>query len=194
MNTLMLSELFGGAERYKALKCIFESPGRDFGSRELAGEAHIDPGNASRWLRRWTEAGLLEKKEVFKRPRYSASQDPALEHLRLFFQQDSELVRVVKERVAKAGRRIEAAAIFGSTARGTATAESDIDLLLLTDMPRVEALAWFKPAGRLLGRPVDVLAFTAADWKQAIADKSPLAAEILADALIAVKGEIHAVE
>jgi hypothetical protein len=43
MNTKMLSELFGGAERYKALKCLFANPGRDFGVRELVGEHKSPP-------------------------------------------------------------------------------------------------------------------------------------------------------
>ena len=193
MNTQMLSELFGGAERYKALKCIFADPSRDFGSRELASEAHIDPGNASRWLRRWTEAGILEKKEVFKRPRYLASRDPALAHLRLFFQQDSDLARILREQIARLGERVEAAVVFGSTANGTATADSDIDLLLVTDMPRVEAQAFFKPIGRKLGRPVNVLTYEAQSWKHAVERANPLAAEILAGALIPLKGDIHAV-
>jgi hypothetical protein len=31
-------------------------PARAFGTRELAAAAGIDPANASRWLRRWSEA------------------------------------------------------------------------------------------------------------------------------------------
>lgn len=192
MNTQMLAELFGGAERYKALKCLFENPGRDFGARELAGEAQIDPGNASRWLRRWADAGLLEKKEILKRTRYFASRDPALSYLRLFFQQDSELARLLDAQVAELGERVKAAAIFGSTAQGTDSADSDIDLLLVTDMPRVEAQTLFKPVGRLLGRPVNVLTYEPSRWREAVASGNPLAAEILGGALIQLKGDLHA--
>lgn len=193
MNTQMLSELFGGADRYKALKRIFADPSREFGPRELASEARIDPGNASRWLKRWTEAGLLDKKVLANRPRYRASRDPALTHLRLFFQQDGELARTLATQVGKLGERVEAAVIFGSTANGTSTAESDIDLLLITDMPRVEVQAFFKPVGRELGRPVNVLAYDAKKWKQASASRNPLTAEILGGPLLPLKGDLHAV-
>ena len=60
MNTALLSELFGGLSRYKALRCLYEQPARAFGTRELATLAGIDAGNASRWLRRWSEVGLVE--------------------------------------------------------------------------------------------------------------------------------------
>ena len=192
MNAQMLSELFGGAERYKALRCLFAEPTRDFGARELAAEADIDPGNASRWLRRWADVGLLERKEILKRPRYLVSRDPALTHLRLFLQQDSKLARVLGERVVELGARVEAAAIFGSTAKGAETADSDIDLLLLTDMSRVEAQAAFKPAGRELGRPVNVLTYEPRRWKKAVAGENPFVADILGGALIELKGDVHA--
>ena len=193
MNTQMLSELFGGAERYKALRCVFANPERDFGARELASEAHIDPGNASRWLRRWADTGLLEKKEVLKRPRYVASRDPALAHLRQFFQQDNDLARTLGDKVIELGKRVEAAAIFGSMAQGTAMADSDIDLLLVTDMSRVEAQTAFKAPGRTLGRPVNVLTYDAKSWKRALADNNPLTTEILGGALIPLKGDLRAI-
>ncbi|NNU44764.1 hypothetical protein [Ramlibacter montanisoli] len=47
-----MTELLGGAGRYKALRCLYEQPSRAFGTRELAALAGIDPSNASRWLRR----------------------------------------------------------------------------------------------------------------------------------------------
>ena len=193
MNTHMLSELFGGAERYKALKCLFANPGRDFGARELAGEAQIDPGNASRWLRRWAAAGLLETKEILRRPRYFASRDPALAHLRLFLQQDSELARKLGALIVELGARVEVAAVFGSTAQGTEGADSDIDLLLVTDMPQVEAQALFKPVGRQLGRPVNVLTYEPSRWKDALTQSNPFAQELLDGPLIQLKGNLHAV-
>ncbi|MFT3816399.1 MAG: nucleotidyltransferase domain-containing protein [Rubrivivax sp.] len=193
MNVQMLAELFGGAERSKALKCLFANPGRDFGARELASAAQVDPGNASRWLRRWAAAGLLETRQVLNRPRYSVSRDPSLAHLKLFFQHDSELARAIGAQIARLGGRVEAAAVFGSTAQGTDAADSDVDLLLLTDMPRVEAQALFKPVGRWLKRPINVLTYEPARWKKARAGGDPLVSEILGGALIELKGDLHAI-
>lgn len=193
MNIRMLSELFGGSDRYKALKCLFANAARDFGARELASEAGIDPGNASRWLRRWAAAGLLEKKEVLNRPRYLASSDPALAHLKLFFQQDSELTRLLRAKVGELGERVEAAAVFGSTAKGTDSTDSDIDLLLITSMPRVEAQTIFKPIGRQLKRPVNVLTYEPGRWKEAVIRGNPFVNEILGNALIPLKGDLHAI-
>jgi predicted nucleotidyltransferase len=191
MNDRMATELFGGADRYKALRCIFQNPGRHFGARELAAEAGIDPGNASRWLRRWAGVGLLEKTAVLNMPRYTAATDPSLQHLLLFFQQDSDMVRLLRERIAEATVTIDAAAVFGSTAKGTTGANSDIDVLLLTGMSRLAAQTLFKPVARKLGRPVNALVYRTRDWQEAVAGGNPLALDILGGSLITLKGDIR---
>lgn len=76
MNTALMTELFGGAGRYKALRCLFEHADRAFGTRELATAAGIDAGNASRWLRRWTDIGLLERRTERGLAVFQASKDP----------------------------------------------------------------------------------------------------------------------
>jgi hypothetical protein len=101
MNAALLAELFGGTDRFRALSCLFENPGRTYGARELAAEAGIDPGNASRWLRRWADAGLLEKTHVLKMPRYRPVADPSLKPLFDLFQQDSRVVSELRERLQK---------------------------------------------------------------------------------------------
>jgi predicted nucleotidyltransferase len=192
MNDLMFTELFGGADRYRALRCLFGNPAQTFGPRELASLAGIDPGNASRWLRRWADSGLLEKKVLQDRPRYKAAKDPALKPLQALFEQESELISQVRAGVESLGKRVKAAAIFGSIASGTASPASDIDLLLLTEMPRVQAQAAFKPLARKLGRPIDVLTYAPAEWEKALAASNTFASGILNGPKIILKGELSA--
>lgn len=192
MNTELLGELFGGAGRYRALGYVFEDPGRDFGPRELAQNAGVDPGNASRWLRRWERLGLVQKTIVLNRTRYCASKDPSLKHLVLLFQEGGQLASDFKQRLAELGDRAEAAAIFGSVAKGAATSDSDIDLLLIGEVSRLEAQAFFKPLGRKLGRPVNVTVFTRQEWDAALAAKNALATDINSGAKIALKGTLDA--
>ena len=189
-----MSELLGGAGRYKALRCLFEHPDKGYGPRELAAETGVDPGNLSRWLRRWADLGLLERRTQSRQTVYVASMDPALAPLRTLLQQDSELVRVLRERLAELKAPVVAAAVFGSSARGEAHADSDIDLLLVTDASRLQAQAHFKPAGRALGRPVNVLTFTPDQWAKAMRSGDELVAEILRNPIIPLQGELNAAQ
>ena len=193
MNTNLMSELFGGADRYKALKSLYQSPNTNFGPRELASAAKIDPGNASRWLRRWAQAGLVEPVQVSKLTKYHASTNPALAPLLHLLQQDSEIVNALTEQLDVLGSQVEFAMIFGSTATGMTTSDSDIDLLLITDMSRLEAQTAFKAVARKLGKPVNVLAYTRAQWKAALAAQNPLVAEIATGARIQLKGNVDAI-
>lgn len=193
MNTLLMNELVGGAARYRALRCLYEQSEREFGVRELAAAAEIDPGNASRWLRRWADVGLVEKTSVRGQALFRASTDPGLASLKTLVVQDSALVRLLRERLATLSGNVEAAALFGSAARGHLHAESDIDVLVLTpDVSRLQAQAHFKPAGRALKRAVNVLVYTPEDWRQARDDRNPFVLEILGHPTIELKGSLHA--
>lgn len=194
MNTELMSELLGGAGRYKALRCLFEHPDKGYGPRELAAETGVDPGNLSRWLRRWADIGLLERRTGIRQTLYAASMSPALAPLRALLQQDNEVVRVLRERLAELDAPVSAAAVFGSTARGEAQAGSDIDLLLVTDASRLQAQAHFKAAGRTLGRAVNVVTFTANQWAEAKRSGDEFVAEVLRNPVITLQGELNAAQ
>jgi predicted nucleotidyltransferase len=192
MNIALMVELVGGLGRFKALQCLYEQPDRAFGTRELALEAGIDPGNASRWLRRWSDVGLVERHKERGSFVFKASGDPALAPLAALMQQASRAADVLRNRVNAIGGHIEAAAIFGSAARGTAGRDSDIDLLLITEMPQLKAQALFKSAGRELGRPVNVLVFTSHEWRKAVESGDTFVGEILRQPMIGLKGPLNA--
>ena len=194
MNTALMAELFGGAGRYKALRCLYEQPARAFGTRELAGTAGIDPSNASRWLRRWSEVGLVERRMERGAPVFQASRDLSLAPLAQLLQQDTRTRQLLTQQVESLGSKVAAAAIFGSTARGESDDKSDIDLLLLTDLPQLKAQAHFKAAGRELGRPVNVLAYSTPAWRDAVAGKDTFVLEILANPLVLLKGDVRATQ
>jgi predicted nucleotidyltransferase len=157
MNTALMTELLGGSGRFRALQCLYAQADRTFGTRELASAAHIDPANASRWLRRWADVGLLERLTERGQSVFKASRDPSLAPLKLLLQQEGELASALRQELKALPVEVEAAAIFGSMASGEADADSDVDVLLIApDISRLDAQAHFKPLGRKLGRPINV--------------------------------------
>jgi len=101
------------------------------------------------------------------------------------------MVRVLRARLTELRQPVQAAAIFGSVARGEERTDSDIDLLLITAAPRLEMQAHFKPAGRLLGRAVNVLTFSPQDWDNAPGTHE-LIGEILRNPIIPIEGHLRA--
>ena len=103
MNEAILVEVFGSVGRLRALQSLFAEPGRGFGQRELAAEAGLDPGGVARLLKRWTAAGLVTRHQQDGLPRYYASTDPALAPLVALMQQDSMLVKTLREALSGLG-------------------------------------------------------------------------------------------
>ena len=159
MNESTLAELFGGVERFRALRSLYAEPGRGFGQRELAAEAGVHPGNVARLLKRWAASGLVERRQQDGLPRYYASKDPSLVPLATLMQQDSLLVRTLRDALAKVAG-VKMAIVFGSVAAGQAGAGSDVDVLVLGTASELKLNAALKSAGRALGRPVHATAFT----------------------------------
>jgi len=191
MNEAQLIEVFGGQARFKVLQALFAEPGRGFGPRELAAAAGIDPGNTARLLKRWTEAGLVHRRHQDGLPRYCASTAPQLAPLVTLMQQDSALVRTLREGLENVAG-VEVALVFGSVARGEATAKSDVDVLVLGTASELKVNAALRPAGRTLGRKVNATACTIEAFKKQVQDRESFALEVLRSPRVPLMGQFDA--
>ena len=83
-----------------------------------------------------------------------------------------------------AAQDAHAAWIFGSYARGTARAESDIDLIVVapTDRPFVERFRDYLPAIANADVGVDLLVYTPEEFARMQAEERPFLVDALADA------------
>jgi predicted nucleotidyltransferase len=194
MNAVMLSELFGGTDRYKLLKCFYEQPDRSLGPREAATISSIDPGNASRWLRKWAALGLLVTTQVSGHTKYAAARDPALAPLLQLFQQDKLIFQQLRDVVGELGSKVLAAVVFGSVAAGKDAAQSDVDVILITQLSRLQSQSAFKTLSREIGRSIDVQAFTPKEWENAVRTGDPFAVSVLSEPIVELKGNLYGVE
>ena len=191
MNEALLVEVFGGVERLRALRALYAEPGRGFGQRELATEAGIDPGSVARLLKRWTAAGIVTRRQQDGLPRYYASIDPALAPLVTLMQQDSVMVKTLREAL-QGVKGVEVALVFGSVARGAEGAASDLDILVLGSASELKLNAALRPAGRALGRAVHATACTIESFKNQLRGGESFALGIVQGPRIALIGELDA--
>lgn len=191
MNEATLVEVFGSLGRLRALRALFAEPGRGFGQRELAAEAGLDPGGVARLLKRWTAAGLVTRRQQDGLPRYYASTDPALAPLVTLMQQDSTLVRTLREALS-ALPGVQVALVFGSVARGAAGAGSDVDVLVLGPASELKLNAALKPAGRALGRAVHATACTIESFKHQLRGGESFAQGVVQGPRIPLIGDLDA--
>ncbi len=191
MNESTLIEVFGSVGRMRALRALFAEPERGFGQRELASEAGLDPGGVARLLKRWTASGLVTRRQQDGLPRYYASSDPALAPLVTLMQQDSALVRALRDALSSL-TGVDVAVIFGSVARGAAGAASDLDLLVLGRASELKLNAALKPVGRKLGRAVRATACTLDSFKNQLRGGESFAMGVLQGPRVSLIGDLDA--
>ena len=85
------------------------------------------------------------------------------------------------------------ALLYGSIARGTDTAASDIDLLLVSDELTLEAAyAALAPAEELLGRRVNPTIYTTDEYRRRRAAKSGFLTQLLQGRVVVLAGNLDA--
>lgn len=175
----------------RTLRAMFAEPQRGFGQRELASEARVDPGSVARLLKRWVSAGLVMRRQQDGLPRYYASTDPTLAPLVTLMQQDSALVRRLREFFSQVDG-VEVALIFGSMARGDAGAASDLDLLVLGNLSELRINAALKPLARALGRPIHATVCTVANFQDQMRSGESFAQGVAQGPRVSLVGDFDA--
>lgn len=191
MNESTLVEVFGSVGRLRALRAFFSEPARGFGQRELAAQAGLDPGSVARLLKRWTASGLVTRRQQDGLPRYYASTDPALAPLVTLMQQDSAIVRTLRDALSGLPG-VDVAVMFGSVAGNTAGAASDLDLLVLGRASELKLNAAMKPVGRKLGRAVHATASTIDSFKSQLSSGESFARGVMQGPRVCLIGDLDA--
>lgn len=129
------------------------------------------------------ELGVVESHPVGRAMVHTINEDHfAIEPLRVLLDPFAALREVVRGVV---GSSVDAVILFGSVARGEATADSDVDLVVLAS-PDWDGRTELEDAVRArLGNDCDVLVFTPQEFSRlAASGEEPVLAEILSDGVL----------
>ncbi len=157
--------LFSGA-RQRVLGLLFGQPSRSFYATELIGLAGCGSGAVQRELARLTQSGLVTVRPVGNQKHYQANaESPIFAELCGLVQKTVGLAEPLREALAPLARQIVAAFVYGSVAKRTDTASSDIDLMLVTDdVGYAEVFAALEAASNRFGRTVNPSILTRKDF------------------------------
>lgn len=148
--------LFSGTKQ-RVLALLFGQPSCSFYATELIGLAASGSGAVQRELAGLAQSGLVTVKAVGNQKHYQANaESPIFMELCAIAQKTFGLAEPLREALAPMADKIIAAFVFGSVAKKTDTASSDIDLLLLTDaITYGDAFAALEAVNGRLGRAVN---------------------------------------
>ncbi len=164
----------------RVLGLLFGQPERRFQSAELIRLAESGTGAVHRQLQRLEASGLVLATHAGNQKYYQA--DPKSP---IFSELSGLVVKTVgvadpnRAALEPLGRRFVAAFIYGSVAKGSDRARSDLDLLVLSDdLEYAGVYAALESAEARLSRPVNPTVMTRAEWRRKRAQSDSFVARI----------------
>lgn len=186
----MLTDLLFGTYRKRVLSLLLLHPDTDYHVRELARLTDTAAGTLHKELTRLAAAGLLLRKEQGNQVRYQANQQcPVFPELAGLLRKTTGAAEILAGALAPLQPPL--ALIFGSVASGTETAGSDVDVLVITDVSFADVVRALHPAQAELGREINPVVYSAAEFKRRLRKQDPFVLDLLAKPMIFLTGTDH---
>ena len=151
----------------RVLSLLFGQPDRRFQSAELIRLAKGGTGAVHRQLGRLVGAGLVTVTQIGNQKHYQARRDSAVfEELHRLIVKTVGVAEPLRQALRPKAKAILAAFVYGSVAKGSDKASSDIDLMVISDSLRyADVFEALQPAEAVLARTVNPTVMTAAQWR-----------------------------
>lgn len=188
-STGLADALFSPVQR-RVLGLLFGQPDRRFQSAEIIRLADSGIGAVHRQLSRLAEAGWVNVFRSGNQKHYQANRDcPAFSELHGLVIKTVGAVEPVRQALAPLRKDIRAAFIYGSVAKGSDTARSDVDLMVVSDrLAYPDLFEALQSAEAALARPVNPNVMSFAKWRAQRAEKDSFVARVAAQPRLFVIG------
>lgn len=187
--TALADALFTPVQQ-RVLGLLFGQPGRRFQSAELIRLAGSGTGATYRILRRLAESGLILESVEGRQKYYRANRaSPIFRELAGLVRKTVGLIAPLREALAPLAPRIRAAFVYGSVAKRSDRAASDIDLMVISDaLTYPDLFSALQDAEAALARTVNPNVMSRETWRSKRAQKDSFAARIAAQPKLFVIG------
>jgi predicted nucleotidyltransferase len=187
------SALFSDSQA-RVLQWLFGQPERSYHLSELRRLTLLGSASLQRELNRLVEAGLVHSERVGNLRRFQADpHSPVFQELVSITRKTLGIVPVLREALRPLSDRVRMAFIYGSVAKQTDTAGSDIDLLLVGEnLSLNEILTLLMPLETQLGRKINPNCYTPAEYAKRISEPDSFINRVLAQATVSLIGEANA--
>jgi predicted nucleotidyltransferase len=175
----------------RVLAVLFGNHSRSFYANELIALAASGSGAVQRELAQLEAAELVTVTRIGNQKHYQANEAaPIFEELRGLVLKTSGLVDVLRSALAPLAGQIDLAFVFGSVAKATDTASSDIDLMVVSErLAYRELFAALEPASIRLKRNVNPSLYSQAEVEKRARAGNHFIKRVLAQPKLWVIGE-----
>ncbi len=162
----LLSDALFTATQQKVLGLLYGKPDQSFYANEIARLANAGKGGVMRELERLQRAGVLRMTRQGNQTHYQANPDcPVYGELLGIVRKTFGIADQLRNALLPLTGQLAWAFVYGSIAKGTAHAGSDIDLMLIGEgLHYSEVVALLLPVETQLGRTINPTLYSRAEW------------------------------
>jgi len=177
------SALFGKS-RQAILDLLFSHSDEAFYLRQITRLTGLNLGSVQRGVERLTRVGIINRvskgREVFFRANPSC---PVFSELKGLIIKTSGAIEAIKRALSPLEEKMELAFIYGSTATGTATADSDIDLFIVGTVTLDEVVLVLSKVEKSLAREINSSIFSEKEFQEKCRRKNHFVRSVMASDL-----------
>jgi predicted nucleotidyltransferase len=179
-HVLGLSNALFSKVQQRVLALIFGHPERSFYASEIVRSVRSGVGAVQRELSKLERSGLVSVERIGNQKHYRANQAaPIFEELRGLVEKTVGLAEPIRTSFEPHAGAIKSAFVYGSVAKGTDTADSDIDLIVIgDDLNYSDLYTSAQNVESKLRRPVHPLFLSPEDWRRKTSDKGSVFSKI----------------
>lgn len=187
----MANALFSGT-RQKLLALLFNQPQQIYTLSELIERAQAGSGAVQREVVRLVDSGLVLQQGKGRPKHYKANPNsPIYSELCGIAGKLFGTTEIVKKALEPLRDQISLAMIYGSVAKGTDRADSDIDVLIVSnDLLLEDIFSGLEHAEQTLGRKINPTLYTAEEFRRRREDENPFLTDVLSNEVVILAGEL----
>ena len=178
------------ASQCQLLSWLFGHPERSFHLRELSRLAGLGSASLQRELRKLLAAGLLRGEQVGNQRRFTANPDsPVFEEMVSLVRKTLGVAPLVADALAPLSAQIQTAYIYGSIAKGTEHANSDVDVMIVGEgVALIDVLDCLMPLEPRLRRKLNPTVYTPDEYACRRAEADSFINRVLAQPTLPLLG------
>jgi predicted nucleotidyltransferase len=196
MEALSISNALFAKVQQRVLALIFGHPERSFYTSEIVRRVDSGTGAVERELSRLQRSGLVSVERIGNQKHFRANREsPVFDELQSLVVKTVGLTEPLRKALEPHSKKIKVAFVYGSVAKGSDTAQSDIDLMVVGDELGYSALySAVQDAENILQRKVSPLFLSAQAWKRKASQKGSFVNKISAQPKLFIFGSERDIE
>ena len=181
MKSISLADALFSKVQQRVLGLLFLNADRSFYTNEIMRLVDSGTGVVQRELEKLAASGLISVKRIGNQKHYQANREaPIFNELRGILLKTAGLADILRVALMPLSDKIQTAFIYGSIAKGSDTAQSDIDLFIVgKDLAYGDMYELLAAAEAQLGRPVNPSIYSMDELKRKFNDDNTFVSRVL---------------